>query len=76
MGFVFVPLPEKWKDKVLPCPFCGEQKRLFMNKIGILYHIECLICSARGPRVDSDNDAFPIEALDAWNKAPRKIEEK
>ena len=66
-------LPDIWKDRALPCPFCGEKKRLFINKIGFLYNIECHSCGARGSKVTSDNPALPVEALDAWNKAPRQL---
>lgn len=48
------------------CPFCGDDEDLKITVTitgGIRVAIECVVCSARGPRRDSE-----LKAAEEWNE--------
>jgi Lar family restriction alleviation protein len=48
--------------KFIPCPFCGETKRLSVACLGVSY-IACSGCHTEGPTADDD-----VAAIAAWNQ--------
>ena len=52
-------------DELKPCPFdCGPQKmKIVYRRSDRAFYIECPFCGARGPFMDSVE-----EAIKAWNR--------
>lgn len=51
-------------EKLLPCPFCGESRPLYLDRIEFFnnpdepkYSVMCLTCAAEGPIEDSWENA-------------------
>ncbi|MBD2785402.1 restriction alleviation protein, Lar family [Xenorhabdus sp. DI] len=51
------------KNKLKPCPFCGDKSVILINPKNDWRYAECLRCRGRGPeRYNHDS------ALAAWNQ--------
>ncbi len=50
------------KDKPLPCPFCGEKKQIYTNKI-VYWSVLCVTCGVDGPTNRTEKGA-----IKAWNR--------
>ena len=48
------------------CPFCGMPtvRVTSRNRVDPIYYVECLVCHACGPRLNTEENAIV-----AWNKA-------
>lgn len=62
------------KDKLLPCPFCGEKYSLSvaMEDGGFSRWVSCQVCEAEGPALnhqfDGTNEESRHIAISAWNR--------
>tara|TARA_R110000787_G_scaffold127401_1_gene238826 strand:+ start:2310 stop:2510 length:201 start_codon:yes stop_codon:yes gene_type:complete len=56
------------RDKILPCPFCGESNTIIIDIDRTMYFncVECVNCGARGPFCLVKKD-IKKDAIKKWN---------
>ena len=65
-----IKVKEYRKDvNILPCPFCGEEKEIYLEEyktvVGNRWRIVCPCCMAQ---IDRGHDQAPGFLIDLWNK--------